>query len=59
MQGATFKDIGDVVHTTETDGNTLISVDLGAGQGFQDVVYLDGVTGVDLHALHDAGSLIV
>ncbi len=51
--------IADLVHADVVDGNTVISVLFADDQTFHDVVVLDGVTGVDLAALHAAGDLLI
>jgi len=42
----------DYIHLTQTDAGTLVSVDLGTGAGFVDVVVLDGISVCDLDIDH-------
>ncbi len=59
LKGASYTDIADVVRLEETKTGTMVSVDLGNGLGFQEVVMLDGVSGLTVDDLLDSGSLIV
>ena len=45
-------DVDKVVTATETEGGTMISVDLGGRRGEVDVVFLEGVTDFDMDAIN-------
>jgi len=59
LHGVNYDALSDVVHLTETNSGTLLSVEMNGSAGLTDVVFLDGVFDLNLDFLDGDSHLIV
>ncbi|MBI1383293.1 MAG: DUF4114 domain-containing protein [Rhizobiales bacterium] len=58
LDGREGEDLSSLVRVDSVKGGTMVSVDLGGSHGFAEVVFLSGVSGLDVDVLFDQGGLV-